>query len=105
MSTRDVYTAIADPTRRQILDLLYEKDAASAGEIAARFHSTSRPAISRHLRVLRECGVVESAPRGKMRIYVLVPEPINEIRKGWLQKFSTRNMQGLVRLRQIAEAD
>ena len=65
MSTRDAYVAIADPTRREILGMLRDRGRLQAGEIAARFPSASRPGISRHLRVLRECGVVHCEREGK----------------------------------------
>ncbi|HEX3789238.1 MAG TPA: metalloregulator ArsR/SmtB family transcription factor [Pseudonocardiaceae bacterium] len=65
----DVYTAIADPTRRRILDLLTDADR-SAGELAEPFRM-SRPAISQHLRVLREAGLVSERKAGRRRIYRL----------------------------------
>lgn len=86
--TRDVYFAIADGTRREILDLLLEQSIVSAGEIASRFSQLSRPAISRHLRVLRECGVVESSRLGKVLNYSLHPDPMIELREGWLKNFA-----------------
>ncbi len=76
MSSRDAYAAIADPTRREILGLLRDRGVLTAGEIAANFASVSRPGISRHLRVLKECGVVTSYRRGKSQNYVLDPRPI-----------------------------
>ena len=85
---RDAYVAIADPTRREILDLLRKRDVVVAGDIAAEFREVSRPAISRHLRILRECGVVISFKRGKTQNYSLNPLPINEIRCGWLTRFA-----------------
>ena len=80
MRTRDAYTAIADPTRREILGLLRDRGSLMAGEIAANFASASRPGISRHLRVLKECGVVTSRREGKTHNYSLRPEPLTEIR-------------------------
>ena len=66
--------ALADPTRREIVALLAGGER-SAGELADRF-PVSRPAISRHLRVLREAGLVRSRTEGKRRLYVLDPEPL-----------------------------
>ena len=104
MSARDTFVAIADPTRREILDMLCQRQVASAGAIAAEFPKVSRPAISRHLRVLKECGVVVSFQLGKTRNYALNPDPIIELRDGWLKKFSGQSVQSLVRLRQIVES-
>lgn len=70
----DVVLAIADPIRRDILMLLRER-AMLAGEIADRF-AVSRPAVSRHLRVLRECGLVTDEVRGRERLYRLDPAPL-----------------------------
>ena len=59
-----------------------------AGEIADNFAGASRPGISRHLRVLKECGVVTSEREGKIQNYTLKPQPLNEIRDGWLGNFA-----------------
>lgn len=102
---RDAYVAIADPTRREILDLLNEREVVIAGDIAARFRHVSRPAISRHLRILRECGVVTSFRRGKTQNYALNPAPINDIRRGWLQGFANKQMKSLKALRELIEGE
>ncbi|MEU5884256.1 metalloregulator ArsR/SmtB family transcription factor [Spirillospora sp. NPDC047279] len=70
----EVVNAIADPVRREILALL-RAEPRSAGDIAARF-PISRPAISRHLRVLRECGLVRDELVGRRRLYTLDPAPL-----------------------------
>jgi DNA-binding transcriptional ArsR family regulator len=100
LSGRDAYTAIADPTRREILGLLRDRGVLTAGEIASNFASVSRPAISRHLRVLRECGVVASHRSGKSQQYVIDPRPINAVRDGWLAGFSGMQTASLRALRE-----
>ena len=95
MSNRDAYTAIADPTRREILDLLLMQGSLMAGEIAANFASASRPGISRHLRVLKECGVVTCQRAGKTQNYTLSPKPLNEVRSGWLAGFAKGQVDSL----------
>jgi DNA-binding transcriptional ArsR family regulator len=80
----EVAGAIADQVRRQILVML--KDGRlSAGEIAERF-SISRPAVSRHLRVLRESGLVRAELVGRQRLYTLDAERFTEL-AGWLAQF------------------
>lgn len=74
----DVAGAIADPVRREILLLLRER-ALPAGAIAARFPDISRPAVSRHLRVLREAGLVRGEISGRQRFYRLDPTPLAEL--------------------------
>jgi DNA-binding transcriptional ArsR family regulator len=76
--------ALADPTRRQIIELLAERDR-DAGEIASHF-AVSRPAVSRHLRVLREHGLVRSRGEAQRRVYSLEPGPLEEI-DAWLARY------------------
>ncbi|MEU8220561.1 metalloregulator ArsR/SmtB family transcription factor [Micromonospora taraxaci] len=77
----EVAVAIADPVRRHILTMLRDEPL-SAGDIAQRF-TISRPAISRHLRVLRESGLVRDELVGRKRIYRLDPGPLAPL-VGWL---------------------
>lgn len=76
--------AIADPVRRRILESL-RSGPASAGEIAGWFR-ISRPAVSRHLRVLRECGLLRDSLVGRRRMYTLDPTPLAEI-TDWIRQF------------------
>jgi DNA-binding transcriptional ArsR family regulator len=103
MSRRDAYIAIADPTRREILDLLRARGPLLAGEIAGEFGDASRPGISRHLRVLRECGVVAVRKDGKTQVYSLNPVPLVKIRHGWLARFGDMQRDSLKELRRRAE--
>ena len=77
----DVAYAIADPVRREILERV-RAGAHTAGEIAALFE-ISRPAVSRHLRVLRECGLVVDEVRGRQRFYRLDLRPLEPL-ETWL---------------------
>ena len=80
----DTLAALADPTRRRLVALLARGEVA-AGELAERF-PVSRPAISRHLRVLREAGLVRSRTEGKRRLYALDPRPLREL-DDWLEPY------------------
>src|SRR6201990_3087066 len=75
--------AIADPTRRRIVELLAERDR-TAGELVDEF-DMSAPAISQHLKVLREAGLVTVRAEGQSRVQVLNPEGLNEL-DTWLEK-------------------
>lgn len=77
--------ALADPVRRSIL-LMLRDEPLSAGQIADRF-DISRPAVSRHLRVLREAGLVRDTADGRRRVYSLVTEPLDEL-AGWLAQLT-----------------
>jgi DNA-binding transcriptional ArsR family regulator len=81
----EVAGAIADPVRREILVMLRDEPR-SAGQIADRF-AISRPAVSRHLRVLREAGLVRDTADGRRRVYALITEPLDEL-AGWLEQLS-----------------
>lgn len=82
----EVAVAIADPVRRHILTMLRDEPL-SAGDIAQRF-TISRPAISRHLRVLRESGLVRDELVGRQRIYRLDPGPLAPL-LDWLTGLTT----------------
>jgi DNA-binding transcriptional ArsR family regulator len=77
--------ALSDPTRRRIVELLAEGEL-SAGEIASQF-PTARPGISRHLRVLRQHGLVRARAEGQRRLYSLDPRPLEEL-DAWLDHYS-----------------
>jgi DNA-binding transcriptional ArsR family regulator len=76
--------ALADPTRRRIVELLGERER-SVNELAAEF-PVSRPAVSRHLRVLHEHGLVHARGEAQRRIYSLDPEPLAEL-DAWLARY------------------
>jgi DNA-binding transcriptional ArsR family regulator len=82
--TRPVFDAIADPTRRTILDALRRRER-SAGEIA-RLFPVSRPAVSRHLRVLRRAGLVKERRVAQSRLYSLDPAPLRQVER-WLEQY------------------
>ena len=79
----EVFEALADPTRRRIVELL-AKEERSAGELAGHFR-VSRPAVSKHLRVLREAGVVQVREEAQKRIYRLEPKALGTA-EGWLAR-------------------
>jgi DNA-binding transcriptional ArsR family regulator len=89
--------AIAEPNRRRILQLVTAKEL-SAGEIASRFEIT-RPAVSQHLGVLREAGLVSERREGTRRLYSLRPEGFDDL-KSFLEAFWD---EGLERLKEAAE--
>ena len=76
--------ALGDPTRRELLALLARGER-TAGELAAPF-AVSRPAISRHLRVLRESGLVRVRAEGRERRYALDPAPLRQLDE-WLEPY------------------
>ena len=94
---QDVFRVIADPTRRAILDRLRAGPTA-VNELAADF-ATSRPAISKHLRVLKQSRLVTEERVGRERLYALRPQPLQKA-AAWLEGyrgFWQRNLEGLKR--------
>src|SRR5262249_22734005 len=92
-----VFRAIADPTRREILGMLRGRPH-SVGEIAANFR-TSRPAISKHLRMLRAVGLVATTQRGTARICALNAEPLRAV-SDWVSDYEAywgKTLQSLKR--------
>jgi DNA-binding transcriptional ArsR family regulator len=80
----DAFDALADPTRRRIVELLARRGDLTAGELASQFDS-ARPTISRHLRVLREAGVVRTRAVAQERYYMLESATLEHV-QDWLAR-------------------
>jgi DNA-binding transcriptional ArsR family regulator len=100
--SRSPFHAIADPTRRQILDLLREHGPLRAGDLAARFPRISRPGVSKHLRVLRSARLLEQERRGRELWYRLDPMPLSQVEK-WVSKYEGFWQDRLQQLKRVAE--
>ena len=87
MSLPELYSALADPTRLRVLELLHEK-ARPVHELAAAF-DISRPAISRHLRVLKEAGLVKEEKQGRENVYSFQRDPL-KLGAGWIEKHAAK---------------
>lgn len=98
----DVFRAVADPTRRAILDRL-RTASVPVNALAADFDMT-RPAISKHLRILREADLVSERRDGRERIYQLRPRPLREV-ASWLEAYRVFWLDGLNNLKQMLEAE
>ena len=81
---RDVFQAIADPTRREIIGLLVSKSL-NVNDISNQFH-ISRPAVSKHLKILTECGLVIVQQQGRERICEAHPEKLREV-SDWVEQY------------------
>ena len=95
------FSALADPTRRAVLDLL-RRERLPAGRIARPF-SISRPAISKHLRLLRRAHLVREHRSGRNRIYELDPAPLRAV-DSWLSRYRAFWETGLANLKKFVEA-
>jgi len=81
----DVFSVIADPYRRGMLDMLAKRER-PAGDLVKAFPRLTQPAVSRHLRVLRETGLVEVRVNAQQRIYALRPDHLRELDR-WLDTY------------------
>ena len=100
---RDPFAALGDPTRRAILDLLRANPTLTAGDIATHFPSISRAAVSKHLRVLRESGLVRAREEGREWIYSLDADALGKLYVQWLSKFAPLWEESLGRLKRQVE--
>lgn len=96
------FEALAEPRRRRILELVRDQEL-PAGEIAVSFKDVSRPAISQHLKVLREAGLVNERRAGTSRLYSVRPEGMEDIRE-FVQSFWESRLDDLARVAEAAEA-
>ncbi len=96
----EVALAIADPIRRRVLELVRDEEL-PAGALAEQF-DVSRPAVSRHLRVLRESGLVSERRNGRLRLYRANPEPLAELR-AWLEDYWAGRLDALKTLAEEEE--
>src|SRR5450631_1068626 len=96
------FQALADPTRRAVLDLL-RRGSQPAGQIASAF-PISRPAISKHLRLLRRAHLVSERREGRHRVYQLNPEPLKAV-DTWLEQYRVFWRTNLTNLKTFVEAE
>ena len=101
-SAESTFHALADPTRRAVLDLLRD-GSQPAGRIAAAF-TVSRPAISKHLRQLRKARLVIEHRSGRHRLYRLNPEPLKAV-DSWLERYRQFWQMSLTNLKNFVETE
>jgi DNA-binding transcriptional ArsR family regulator len=99
--TEDVFTALADPTRRRVLDLLAEHGHGTATSLAAEL-PVSRPAVIKHLAVLDRAGLVASQRQGREVRFVVRPQPLQET-AAWMTRLAAQWDARLEAIRALAE--
>ena len=97
-----VFKALADPTRRLLLDLLYEREGRTLTELETGIAMT-RFGVMKHLRLLEEAGLVVSQKRGREKLHFLNPVPIRLIHDRWIDKYTERRVSALTDLKQQLE--
>jgi DNA-binding transcriptional ArsR family regulator len=101
----EVFRALGDPTRRQLLDRLYEGDGINLNELAGELPMT-RFGVMKHLRVLEEANLVITRRRGREKLHFLNPVPIRLIHDRWVSKYAEPWVSALTGLkRELEEED
>ena len=99
-----VFKALADPTRRFLLDLLFERDGRTLGELESEVEM-SRFGVMKHLRVLTEAGLVVSRKSGRQKLHFLNPVPIRLIHDRWIDKYTEARAAALADLKNLLEEE
>jgi len=99
-----VFKALADASRRRLLDLLYAEEGQTLGALAARLGMT-RQAVSQHLAVLEAANLVATVRQGREKLHYLNPVPIHEIHARWIAKFERPRLDALADLKRRLEGD
>ena len=99
-----VFKALADASRRTLLDRLRRKNGQALSELCEG-HEMSRQAVTKHLKLLEAANLVVTLKKGRERLHYLNPLPINEIYMRWIGKFEQGRVQALHNLKQALEKD
>jgi DNA-binding transcriptional ArsR family regulator len=98
-----VFKALADPTRRFLLDLLFERESRTLSELEAEVDMT-RIGVMKHLRLLEEAGLVLTRRSGREKLHFLNPVPIRLIHDRWISKYTEHHVSALTNLKAELEA-
>jgi DNA-binding transcriptional ArsR family regulator len=99
-----VFKALADTSRRRLLDLLQAEEGQTLGALAADLDMT-RQAVSQHLAILEAANLIATVKRGREKLHYLNPVPIHEVHARWIAKFERPRLDALAALKQHLEGD
>jgi DNA-binding transcriptional ArsR family regulator len=99
-----IFHALADTSRRQLLDRLYRTDGQTLGELCQGLNMT-RQAVAKHLMILGEANLISWTRVGREKLHFLNPVPINRIAERWINKFERRHLSALSALQKGLEGD
>src|SRR5262245_33379900 len=97
-----VFRALADGSRRELLDRLYERNGQTLGELCEGL-AMSRQAVTKHLVILEEANLVATLWRGREKLHYLNPVPIHEIAERWIRKYERGRLRALAELKKNLE--
>src|SRR5262245_12127941 len=98
----DVFRALADASRRELLDRLHAQNGQTLNELCARLAMT-RQAVSKHLAILEDANLVATVRHGREKLHFLNPVPIHEIAERWIGKYERTRLTGLADLKRSLE--
>ena len=98
------FHALADATRRQLLDRLHARNGQTLGELCEGF-DMSRQAVTKHLAILEDANLVATVKRGREKLHYLNPVPIHEIAERWIGKFERGRLRALAELKRQLEGE
>ncbi len=104
MNDDAVFRALADASRRQLLDRLYEQNGKTLGELCQGLEMT-RQAVAKHLAILEEANLVSAQREGREKLHFINPVPINDIAERWINKFARRQLTALSALKKALEGE
>ena len=104
MSDDAVFRALADASRRQLLDRLHRRNGQTLGELCQGLDMT-RQAVAKHLAILGEANLVSWKRNGREKLHFINPVPINEIAERWISKFERRRLRALSELKKVLEGE
>lgn len=97
-----VFRALADPSRRRLLDQLHVKNGQSLGDLCQGLAMT-RQAVAKHLAILEEANLVSSRRNGREKLHFINPVPIHDIAERWISKFERQHLNALSDLKRALE--
>ena len=100
-----VFKALADPSRRKLLDVLHGGDGQTLGELCEHLDEMTRQAVTQHLAVLEAANLVATTWRGREKLHYLNPVPLYEIYERWIAKFERPRLKALRELKRRLESE
>ena len=104
MDTDKVFKALADPTRRRLLDLLHEKNGQTLGQLCENL-DMARQSATQHLALLEEASLVTTTKRGREKLHFINPVPLHDIYERWVRKFESQRLSVLHALKTELEGN
>jgi DNA-binding transcriptional ArsR family regulator len=104
MQADKVFKALGDPTRRKLLDLLYEKNGQTLGQLGENL-DMARQSATQHLGILEEANLVSTVRRGREKLHFINPVPLHEVYERWVRKFERQRLSLLHDLKKELEGE